>query len=60
MFSVKNQTQPFTSHTPRTMVKLVHMDSFLQMISATLLLVSDPKCLCKYKDEHLTLLLCSN
>lgn len=56
MFSVNNQTQSFTSHTPCTMVKLVPMDSFLQMISATLLLVNDPK----YKVEHLTMLFCSN
>lgn len=60
MFGVNNQTQSFISHTPCTIVKLVHMDSFLQMISATLLLVNDPKCLCKCKVEHLTMLFCSN
>lgn len=58
MFSVNNQTQSFTSHTPHTMVKLVHMDSFLQMISAASLLANDPKCLCKCKEEHLTMLFC--
>lgn len=46
--------------TPHTVVKIVHTGSFLHMISATSLLVNDPKCLCKYREGHLTMFFCSN